>query len=147
RGWLSATPSRNFWKPWRASTGSTAAPSPVPRGSPTRSGASACNKGDRMQKSSLVIVYHRQPYEEVVEDGRTIYRENKGPNGIVPALKSFFGRVDRGRGAWVAWKQVGARQKDRFERVVQIEDSFGSYAVSRLPLTADQVRSFYHVTS
>ncbi len=100
-----------------------------------------------MQKSSLVIVYHRQPYEEVVEDGRTIYRENKSPNGIVPTLKSFFGRVDRGRGAWVAWKQVGARQKDRFERVVQIEDSFGSYAVSRLPLTADQVRSFYHVTS
>ncbi|BBK43860.1 hypothetical protein STVA_38800 [Allostella vacuolata] len=100
-----------------------------------------------MEKSSLVIVYHRQPYEEVVEDGRTIYRENKSPNGIVPTLKSFFGKVDDGRGAWVAWKQVPARSREKFERVVRIEDSFGSYVVSRLPLTAEQVRSFYHVTS
>lgn len=100
-----------------------------------------------MEKSSLVIVYHRQPYEEVVENGHTTYRENRSPNGIVPTLKSFFGRVDPGRGAWVAWKQVGTRQRDRFERVIRIEDSFGSYAVSRLPLTAEQVRSFYHVTS
>ena len=100
-----------------------------------------------MEKSSLVIVYHRQPYEEVVEDGRTIYRENKSPNGIVPTLKSFFGKVDDGRGAWVAWKQVPVRSREKFERVVRIEDSFGSYVVSRLPLTAEQVRSFYHVTS
>ena len=46
--------------------------------------------------SELVIVYHRQPYEEVEEDGRTVFRENKSPNGIVPTLKSFFGSVDHG---------------------------------------------------
>lgn len=100
-----------------------------------------------MKKSSLVIVYHRQPYEEAVEDGRTVYRENKSPNGIVPTLKSFFGRVGPERGAWVAWKQINAKQQARFERVVRMEDSYGSYMVSRLPLTAEQVRSFYHVTS
>lgn len=100
-----------------------------------------------MEKSALVIVYHRQPYEEVVEDGRTTYRENRSPNGIVPTLKSFFGRIDAGRGAWVAWKQQSARRKDQFDRVIRIDDSFGSYAVSRLPLSAEQVRSFYHVTS
>lgn len=100
-----------------------------------------------MEKSSLVIVYHRQPYEEVVENGRTTYRENRSPNGIVPTLKGFFGRIDPGRGAWVAWKQQSPRRKETFERVIRIEDSFGSYAVSRLPLTAEQVRSFYHVTS
>lgn len=99
------------------------------------------------EKSSLVIVYHRQPYEEVVENGRVTYRENSSPNGIVPTLKSFFGRVDAGKGAWVAWKQVGPRAQEKFERVVRIEDSYGSYAVSRLPLTAEQVKSFYHVTS
>jgi glucosylglycerol-phosphate synthase len=98
-------------------------------------------------KSSLVIVYHRQPYEEVVEHGRTIYRENRSPNGIVPTLKSFFGRIDEGYGAWVAWKQTSAKQQVRFERVIHIEDSYGRYTVSRLPLTADQVRSFYHITS
>ncbi|MFZ5491640.1 MAG: glucosylglycerol-phosphate synthase [Pseudomonadota bacterium] len=98
-------------------------------------------------KSSLVIVYHRQPYQEVVERGRTVYREHDSPNGIVPTLKSFFGRVVDGRGAWVAWKQVTPRQRERFERVIEINDRHGHYAVSRLPLTAEQVRSFYHVTS
>ena len=99
------------------------------------------------KKSSLVIVYHRQPYEEAVENGRTVYKENQSPNGIVPTLKSFFGRIDPGQGAWVAWKQINAKQQAKFERVVQIDDSYGSYMVSRLPLTAEQVRSFYHVTS
>ena len=36
--------------------------------------------------SELVIVYHRQPYEEVEENGRTVLRENSSPNGIVPRL-------------------------------------------------------------
>ena len=30
-------------------------------------------------KSDLVIVYHRQPYEEVIEDGQVQYRENSRP--------------------------------------------------------------------
>ncbi|MGD9944610.1 MAG: glucosylglycerol-phosphate synthase [Burkholderiaceae bacterium] len=100
-----------------------------------------------MKKSSLVIVYHRQPFEEVIENGKLVYRDNSSPNGIVPTLKSFFGRIGAGQGAWIAWKQVNPRQPVRFERVVHIEDQFGSFTVSRLPLSAEQVRSFYHVTS
>ncbi len=46
--------------------------------------------------SDLVIVYHRQPYEEVEENGKIVFRENSSPNGIVPTLKSFFGTVDHG---------------------------------------------------
>ncbi len=95
--------------------------------------------------SDLVIVYHRQPYEEVEEDGKIVFKENKSPNGIVPTLKSFFGRVDKG--AWVAWKHADDPSDPGFERVVEIEDSYGKYSVSRLPLTEDQVSSFYHVTS
>ncbi|MGF1501349.1 MAG: glucosylglycerol-phosphate synthase [Paracoccaceae bacterium] len=95
--------------------------------------------------SDLVIVYHRQPYEEVEENGRIVLRENKSPNGIVPTLKSFFGRV--GRGAWVAWKFADDPTNPDFERVIEIEDSFGKYSVSRLPLTREQVSSFYHITS
>src|SRR5262245_39546801 len=97
--------------------------------------------------SDLVIVYHRQPYEEHVENGRVVYKQHASPNGIVPTLKSFFGSIERG--AWVAWKQVEGkgREAEKFERVVRIHDSYGSYNVSRLPLSAQQVRSFYHVTS
>ncbi|MGR3757698.1 MAG: glucosylglycerol-phosphate synthase [Tranquillimonas sp.] len=95
--------------------------------------------------SDLVIVYHRQPYEEVEVDGKIEFRENKSPNGIVPTLKGFFGRVDKG--SWVAWKQADDPKNPEFERVVEIEDSYGKYSVSRLPLTAGQVKSFYHVTS
>lgn len=98
-----------------------------------------------MRKSNLVIVYHRQPYEEIVENGKVVYREHASPNGIVPTLKSFFGTVDQG--AWVAWKQIDSKEQKTFERVVRIRDSYGEYNVSRLPLTPQQVRSFYHVTS
>ena len=97
------------------------------------------------KKSSLVIVYHRQPYEEVKVKGKTTFKENKSPNGIVPALKGFFGAVDKG--CWVAWKQITAKEQASFERHITINDSFGEYDVVRLGLTAEQVKSFYHVTS
>ncbi len=100
-----------------------------------------------MKKSSLVIVYHRQPYEEVVENGRTVFRTNKSPNGIVPTLKSFFGRLEPGAGAWIAWKQHDPEVDPDFERVIHIDDVNGGYMVHRLPLTPQQATSFYHVTS
>jgi hypothetical protein len=95
--------------------------------------------------SDLVIVYHRQPYEEVEEDGKIVLKENKSPNGIVPTLKRFFRSVDKG--AWVAWKLAEDAANPDFERVIEIEDSYGKYSVTRLPLTPDQVSSFYHITS
>ncbi|MGF1552890.1 MAG: glucosylglycerol-phosphate synthase [Paracoccaceae bacterium] len=95
--------------------------------------------------AKLVIVYHRQPYEEVVENGQLVRKENKSPNGIVPTLKSFFGR--NRDGAWIAWKYADDPANPDFERRVEIDDSYGSYTVSRLPLTKEQVSSFYHVTS
>lgn len=96
-------------------------------------------------KSSLVIVYHRQPYEEVVVDGVTQYRENKSPNGIVPTLKSFFGAVSHG--SWVAWKEAEDPDHPDFDKRVEISDQHGDYTVSRLGLTKEQVKQFYHVTS
>lgn len=95
--------------------------------------------------SDLVIVYHRQPYEEVEIEGKTVLRENKSPNGIVPTLKGLFGSVDHG--AWVAWKLAEDINDPQFERRIEINDDYGTYTVSRLPLNTDQVREFYHVTS
>lgn len=96
-------------------------------------------------KSDLVIVYHRQPYEEEIVGGKTVFKENKSPNGIVPTLKGFFGTAQKG--SWVAWKKAPSRKEATFERRITITDSYGTYTVSRLPLTAEQVSQFYHVTS
>lgn len=95
--------------------------------------------------SSLVIVYHRQPYEEHVAGGRTVLRENASPNGIVPALKGFIGQT--ARASWIAWKKAPAGKPVAFERRITVDDSYGSYEVVRLPLTAEQIGQFYHVTS
>lgn len=95
--------------------------------------------------SELVIVYHRQPYEEVEENGKIVFRENKSPNGIVPTLKGFFGHVNQG--AWVAWKLTDDPENPGFERRVEIDDVHGHYTVSRLALTETQVSEFYHVSS
>jgi glucosylglycerol-phosphate synthase len=95
-------------------------------------------------KSSLVILYHREPYDEVIENGQIHYRPKKSPNGIVPTLKSFF--ADINQGTWIAWKQVNSKQKAKFEERVVVEDE-GNYNVRRIPLNADQVKQFYHITS
>ena len=95
-------------------------------------------------KSDLVILYHREPYDEVIENGVIRYQPKKSPNGIVPTLKSFFENVNRG--TWIAWKQVNVKQKSSFEKKVNIEGE-GNYSVCRIPLSADQVKHFYHITS
>ena len=95
-------------------------------------------------KSSLVILYHREPYDEVIKDGKIHYVAKKSPNGIVPTLKSFFADVNQG--TWIAWKQVNSKQKAKFEHRVVVEDE-GNYNVRRIPLSADEVKHFYHITS
>ncbi|MEM8637592.1 MAG: glucosylglycerol-phosphate synthase [Cyanobacteria bacterium P01_G01_bin.54] len=95
-------------------------------------------------KSSLVILYHREPYDEVIENGQIHYRRKKSPNGIMPTLKSFFAHVNYG--TWIAWKQVTADQKVDFQSRVTVEDET-NYSVFRIPLTAQQVKDFYHITS
>ncbi len=118
-----------------------AAPSPIPS-TPIDPDAAERNAAGQ---SKFVIVYHRQPYDESIENGQIVRRENKSPNGIVPTLKSFFGRVQSG--SWIAWKETDTPETPGFEPVIEIDDAYGNYRVSRLPLTPEQVSSFYHVTS
>ncbi|MEO0539924.1 MAG: trehalose-6-phosphate synthase, partial [Cyanobacteria bacterium P01_A01_bin.105] len=96
-------------------------------------------------KSSLVILYHREPYDEVVENGKIYYRDKKSPNGIVPTLKSFFANADQS--TWVAWKQVQDIANPDFADCVTMDGGKDSCVVRRIPLSADQVKNFYHITS
>lgn len=95
-------------------------------------------------KSSLVILYHREPHDEVVKDGKIHYVRKKSPNGIVPTLKSFFADVNQG--TWIAWKQLNKKQQASFEPTITIEGE-ANYNVRRIPLNAQQVKDFYHITS
>ncbi len=95
-------------------------------------------------KSSLVILYHREPYDEVKENGKIYYRDKKSPNGIVPTLKSFFANAEHG--TWVAWKQINSKQQGGFQERITVEGNDNT-VVRRIPLTADQVKNFYHITS
>jgi glucosylglycerol-phosphate synthase len=98
-------------------------------------------------KSSLVILYHRQPHDEIVENGKTYYRQKKSPNGIVPTLKGFFAGVDQG--TWIAWRQVLKKEQATFQRRIKVEEDEAktNYSVVRIPLTGEQVKHFYHITS
>ncbi|MBE9030039.1 glucosylglycerol-phosphate synthase [filamentous cyanobacterium LEGE 11480] len=96
-------------------------------------------------KSSLVILYHREPYDEVVENGKTVYREKKSPNGILPTLKSFFANAQQS--TWVAWKQVDDSNRDSFQSRMTIDGLGDRCVVMRVPLEEQQVQDFYYITS
>lgn len=96
-------------------------------------------------KSSLVILYHRQPYDEVIKNGKTFYQDKKSPNGIVPTLRSFFNNVDKG--TWIAWRQILEEEQEAFQRTVNVDLDNSNYSVVRVPLTEQQVKDFYHITS
>lgn len=92
-------------------------------------------------RSDLLIVYHRLPYEEVVENGEIKRRRPQSPNGIIPTLISFFG--DGRNGSWVAWS-VRDSKRGPFEDYTQVDaDRYPNLTVSRVPLTKQEVDIFY----
>ena len=97
------------------------------------------------QRSSLVILYHREPYDEVVENGKVVYREKKSPNGILPTLKRFFANAEQS--TWIAWKEVNEETQADFQSTMTFEGLGDRCVVRRIPLFADQVKDFYHITS
>jgi glucosylglycerol-phosphate synthase len=91
--------------------------------------------------SELLIVYHRLPYEEVVEKGEVKRRRPSSPNGIIPTLMSFFS--DGRNGSWVAWS-VKDPKRDDFEDYTQVEgERYPKLTVSRVPLSKQDVDIFY----
>ena len=92
-------------------------------------------------KSDLVIVYHRLPYEEVVENGELIRRRPKSPNGISPTLLSFF--ADGKAGSWVAWS-IDDPDLGPFQTHTEVDtDRYEKLVAARVPLSKDDVEIFY----
>jgi glucosylglycerol-phosphate synthase len=93
-------------------------------------------------KAELVMVYHRLPFDEAVEDGVAVRRRPKSPNGIMPTLLSLFssGRT----GSWVAWSQQGSRTPDGFEVHLAVDtERYPRLEAARIALTLEDVDLFY----
>lgn len=95
--------------------------------------------------SDFVIVYHRQPFEEVEDNGQIAYREHRSPNGIVPTLRGFCRHAKDAN--WIAWSQVEAALVGQVIDTIYLGENCSALKVTRVGLSAEQVRSFYHVTS
>ncbi|MGM0570030.1 glucosylglycerol-phosphate synthase [Marinobacter sp.] len=92
-------------------------------------------------KSDLVIVYHRLPYEEVVENGQLVRRRPTSPNGIIPTLLSFF--ADGKAGSWVAWS-VHDPALGAFETHTEVDTSrYARLRAARVRLSKEDVDIFY----
>jgi glucosylglycerol-phosphate synthase len=91
--------------------------------------------------SDLVIVYHRLPYEEYVEDGDMKRRNHKSPNGIIPTLASLFEHGKKG--AWVAWSIKDDSLKDFETHTAVDKELYPNLIAARVALTQLEVDIFY----
>ncbi|HEY0973792.1 MAG TPA: glucosylglycerol-phosphate synthase [Solimonas sp.] len=92
--------------------------------------------------ADLLIVYHRLPYDEALENGELKRRRPASPNGIIPTLLSFFS--DGRQGAWVAWSVHDAKNKAGFEEYTQVDgERYPNLTVARVPLSKGDVDVFY----
>jgi glucosylglycerol-phosphate synthase len=104
-------------------------------------GAPAPEDGAR-GRAELVMVYHRLPYDEVVEDGVLQRRRPRSPNGIIPTLLRFF--AGERAGSWVAWSQQSSREPEAFVPNVAVDpDRYPQLQAARIALTADDIDIFY----
>jgi glucosylglycerol-phosphate synthase len=92
-------------------------------------------------KSDMVIVYHRLPYEERVENGVITRQRPRSPNGIIPTLLSLF--ADDRAGSWVAWS-LHDGDSEHFETHTEVDaENYPHLTAARVPLSAEDVDVFY----
>jgi len=93
-------------------------------------------------KASLVMVYHRLPYEESFSEGRITRRSPTSPNGIIPTLLSFF--KDGKRGSWVAWSIHDPKRAIPFESHTDVDrERYPELVAARVALSKNDVDVFY----
>lgn len=91
--------------------------------------------------SSLVMVYHRQPFDEIRKGKEIIRRLPQSPNGIIPTLLGFFSAESKG--SWVAWALHNNSNEVFTSRVDVDPKLFPGLVAARVPLTTEDVNLFY----
>lgn len=91
--------------------------------------------------AELLMVYHRLPFDEAIEDGKLVQRAPRSPNGIIPSLLSFFEGGQKG--SWIAWGIDDPKHRP-FQRHVQVDaERYPTLRASRVPLSKQEVDIFY----
>ena len=73
----------------------------------------------KTSKASLIMVYHREPWEEHTVHGKAQWRDHRSPNGIIPTLRNVFRHNDQG--LWVAWKKCKDPAQPDFQQDVTVD--------------------------
>ncbi|MEN3277201.1 MAG: hypothetical protein V7631_2991 [Massilia sp.] len=93
-------------------------------------------------EAELVMVYHRLPYDEVIEDGVLRQRRPRSPNGIIPTLLRLF--AGQRAGSWVAWSQQASREPEGFQTHVAVDPQrYPGLQAARVALTGEDIDIFY----
>lgn len=101
----------------------------------------AQHKIDERGNAELVMVYHRSPFDEVIEDGVVKHKRPKSPNGIIPTLLGCFANGQKG--SWVAWSIQDSREPEDFVRHMAVDKNYPNLKLARVALTAEDVDIFY----
>jgi len=95
----------------------------------------------REGKADLVMVYHRLPYEEAIENGIRVQRAPRSPNGIIPSLLGFF---SGGRnGSWLAWSIRDGHDESFATHTPVDAKRYSGLTAVRVPLSHSEVDTFY----
>jgi len=95
--------------------------------------------------AKFIVVYHRLPFEETIEEGKLVLCEPKSPNGIIPSLKGFFQFFDEG--LWLAWKKVPESAVGKLLPPQTMLVSERKISVQCVGLSDALINSFYYQTS
>ncbi len=116
----------------------------IKKTSPPVESLSAETSSSQVGTNKFVLVYHRSPYAEILDDqGERQWVDHKSPNGIIPTLRNLF--LEERSGTWISWRENLTGKPAEDERLTVPSPS--PFTLRRLPLTKDQISSFYHVTS
>lgn len=98
-----------------------------------------------MQENRIIVLYHRPPYEEVLDGDHVQFRQHEKPNGIIPLLKSFFSNTDNC--VWIAASTLPENTLIAKRQNIDLAELDKPITLRRIQATREEINKFYHKSS